>query len=127
MITIPYKSEKIKLNESQDRRKKLTEEQREEIKELYSTGLYSLNELAKQYNVSKKTILLIVNKESAERAKEYRKEHWKEWQRKGDEWNETVRKYRAYKQELYLKGELKEEEIDDDTENKMNKYTENNE
>jgi hypothetical protein len=124
---MPYKSEKIKLNEAQDRRKKLTEEQREEIKELYSTGLYSLNGLAKQYNVSKKTILLIVNKESAERAKEYRKEHWKEWQRKGDEWNETVRKYRKYKQELYLKGELKEEEIDDDTENKMNEYTENNE
>ena len=115
---MPYKSEKIKLNEAQDRRKKLTEEQREEIKELYSTGLYSLNRLARQYNVSKKTILLIVNKESAERAKEYRKEHWKEWQRKGDEWNETVRKYRKYKQELYLKGELKEEEIDDDTENK---------
>lgn len=124
---MPYKSEKIKLKETQDRRKKLTEKQREEIRELYSTGLYSLNGLAKQYNVSKKTILLIVNKDSAERAKEYRKEHWKEWARKGEEWNETVRKYRAYKQELYLKGELKEEELEDETENKMNKYTENNE
>lgn len=124
---MPYKSEKIKLKETQDRRKKLTEKQREEIRELYSTGLYSLNGLAKQYNVSKKTILLIVNKDSAERAKEYRKEHWKEWARKGEEWNETVRKYRAYKQELYLKGELKEEETEDETENKMNKYTENNE
>ena len=113
---MPYKSERIKLNEPQDRRKKMTEEQREEIRELYSTGLYSLNGLAKQYNVSKKTILLIVNKESAERAKEYRKEHWREWARKGEEWNEVVRKYRKYKQELYLKGELKEEEIEDETE-----------
>ncbi|MBO5828871.1 MAG: hypothetical protein J6R59_10540 [Paludibacteraceae bacterium] len=108
---MPYKSEKIKLKGLQDRRKRLTDEQREEIKELYSTGLYSLNGLANQYNVSKKTILLIVNKESAEKAKEYRKEHWREWQRKGEEWNETVRKHRAYKQELYKNGHLKEEEM----------------
>ena len=110
---MPYKSEKIKLKETQDRRKKLTEEQREEIRELYSTGLYSLNGLAKQYDVSKKTILLIVNKDSAERAKEYRKEHWKEWQRKGEEHAKAIRKTRKYKQELYLKGEL----IEDETEN----------
>ena len=111
---MPYKSEKIKLKETQDRRKKLTENQREEIRELYATGCYSLNGLAKQYNVSKKTILLIVNKESAERAKEYRKEHWKEWQRKGKEHAEAIKKTRKYKQDLYLKGEL----IEDETENK---------
>lgn len=110
---MPYKSEKIKLSEIQDRRKRLTTEQRKEIEELYTTGLYSLNGLAKQYNVSKKTILLIVNKESAERAKEYRKEHWKEWQRKGKEHAEAIKRTRKYKQELYLKGEL----IEDETEN----------
>lgn len=110
---MPYKSEKIKLKETQDRRKRLTTEQRKEIEELYSTGLYSLNGLAKMYEVSKKTILLIVNKESAERAKEYRKEHWKEWQRKGEEHNEAIKRTRKYKQELYLKGEL----IEDETEN----------
>lgn len=106
---MPYKSEKIKLKETQDRRKRLTTEQRKEIEGLYSTGCYSLNDLAKQYNVSKKTILLIVNKESAERAKEYRKEHWKEWQRKGKEHNEAIKNTRKYKQELYLKGELTED------------------
>ena len=110
---MPYKSEKIKLKETQDRRKRLTTEQRKEIEELYSTGLYSLNGLAKMYEVSKKTILLIVNKESAERAKEYRKEHWREWQRKGEEHNEAIKRTRKYKQELYLKGEL----IEDDTKN----------
>ena len=122
---MPYKSEKIKLQGMQDRRKRLTDEQREEIKELYSTGCYSLNDLAKIYEVSKKTVLLIVNKESAERAKEYRKEHWKEWARKGEEWNEIVREHRKYKQKLYLEGKLKEE-IEDDTENKVNEYTEDN-
>jgi transposase-like protein len=106
---MPYKSEKIKLKETQDRRKKLTTEQREEIGELYSTGLYSLNDLARQYNVSKKTILLIVNKDSAERAKEYRKEHWKEWQRGTKERTEAIKNTRKYKQELYLKGELTED------------------
>ena len=107
---MPYKSEKIKLNETQDRRRRLTTEQRKEIEELYGTGNYSLNNLAKMFQVSKKTILLIVNKESAEKAKQYRKEHWKEWQRTGEEWNETVRKYRKYKQELYKEGKLKEDD-----------------
>ena len=107
---MPYKSEKIKLKDTQDRRKKLTDEQRKEISELYGTGNYSLNGLAKQFGVSKKTILLIVNKDSAEVAKQYRKEHWKEWQRKGEEHNRAVRNTRKYKQNLYLKGELKEDE-----------------
>ena len=119
---MPYKSEKIKLKETQDRRKKLTEKQREEIRELYSTGLYSLNGLAKIYEVSKKTILLIVNKDSEERARQYRKEHWKEWQRKGKEHAEAIRKTRKYKQSLYLKGELV-----DESEELVNKYTNNNE
>ena len=105
---MPYKSEKIKLSEKQDRRVKLTNEQRKEIRELYSTGLYSLNGLAKKYEVSKKTILLIVNEESAERARQYRKENWKECERKVEEHNEAIRKTRQYKQSLYLKGELKE-------------------
>ena len=108
-LEMPYKSEKIKLNETQDRRKRLTMEQRKEIEELYGTGNYSLNNLAKMFQVSKKTVLLIVNKDSAEKAKQYRKEHWKEWQRKGEEWNEIVRRHRKYKQELYKEGKLKEE------------------
>jgi DNA invertase Pin-like site-specific DNA recombinase len=110
MSIMPYKSEKIKLKGMQDRRKKLTDEQREEIKKLYETGLHSLNALAKQFGVSKKTVLLIVNKDSAEKAKRYRKEHWKEWQRTGKEWNEVVKEHRKYKHELYKNGKLKEDE-----------------
>ena len=107
---MPYKSEKIKLKGLQDRRKRLTDEQREEIKNLYGTGCYSLNGLAKRFEVSKKTILLIVNSDSAEKAKQYRKEHWREWQRTGDEWNKIVREHRKYKQELYKEGKLKDED-----------------
>lgn len=107
---MPYKSEKIKLRGLQDRRKKLTDEQREEIKNLYRTGCYSLNGLAKKFEVSKKTILLIVNKDSAEKARRYRKEHWREWQQTGEEWNETIKKTRKYKQQLYKEGKLKDDE-----------------
>lgn len=106
---MPYKSEKIKLKGLQDRRKRLTDEQREEIKKLYGTGYYSLNDLAKRFVVSKKTILLIVNSDSAERAKQYRKEHWKEWQRTGKEHNEAIKNTRHYKNELYKSGKLKDE------------------
>ncbi len=61
---MPYKSEKIKLPESLDRRRKLSNEQKEKIKHKYATGSYSLQKLANEYMVSKKTILLIVNPES---------------------------------------------------------------
>lgn len=106
---MPYKSEKIKLSREQDRRVKLTDKQREEIKELYGTGFYSLNDLAKKFECSKKTILLIVNKDSAEKAKQYRKEHWKDWQRKGKEHNKAIKNTRRYKNELYKSGKLKDE------------------
>jgi ferric-dicitrate binding protein FerR (iron transport regulator) len=59
--------------------------------------------------VSKKTILLIVNKESAERAKQYRKENWKEWKQTKEEHNEAIKKTRQYKQKLYVEGKLKED------------------
>lgn len=107
---MPYKSEKIKLKGLQDRRKRLTDKQREEIKELYATGFYSLNDLAKQFNVSKKTILLIVNQDSAEKAKQYRKEHWKEWKGTKEEHNEAIKNTRRYKYNLYKEGKLKEED-----------------
>lgn len=106
---MPYKSDKIKLSREQDRRVKLTDKQRKEIRELYGTGCYSLNGLAKRFEVSKKTILLIVNKESAEKAKQYRKEHWREWQQTREEHNEAIKQTRRYKQSLMLKGELNED------------------
>ena len=105
---MPYKSEKIKLKGLQDRRKRLTDEQREYIRELYGSGFYSLNDLAKEFNVSKKTILLIVNKDSSEKAKQYRKENWKQWQQTKEEHNEAIKNTRRYKQNLYKNGELKE-------------------
>ena len=98
---MPRKSEHIPLSEKQDRRIKLTKEQKEKIVRLYATGQYSLNVLADQFRVSKKTILLIVNPESATKAKQYRKDNWRRWQKTGEEWNKIQKEHRAYKQKLY--------------------------
>lgn len=104
---MPYKSEKIPLNEKQDRRRKLTSEQKDEIRELYKTDFHSLNSLAKQFGVSKKLILLIVNLASAEKNKQRIKEHWRDYQADKDERARIQREHRRYKQALYVNGELK--------------------
>ncbi|HKL23368.1 MAG TPA: helix-turn-helix domain-containing protein [Candidatus Nanoarchaeia archaeon] len=58
---MPYKHEysepKQKITETYDRRRKLTDKQREEIKELY--GKISQRKLAKKYGVSRRTIIWI--------------------------------------------------------------------
>ena len=66
---MPYKSEKIKLAPHQDRRRKLTEEQKEEIRAIYKTGVCGTRPLAKQFGVSRSTIQVIVNPQIAERHK----------------------------------------------------------
>lgn len=106
---MPYKSEKIKLPGLLDRRRKLEDRKKEEIKKKYSTGFYSLMGLAREYNVSKKTILLIVNPETKRKNDDRIKKHWVDYQQKGEEWNKVMREHRAYKQKLYKDGKLKED------------------
>lgn len=101
---MPYKAEKIKLPPELDRRRKLSDEQRDEIKHKYETGLYSLNGLAKEYGVSKKLILLIVNPESKRKNDERIKEHWRDYVPTKEERNAIMREHRAYKHNI-LKGE----------------------
>lgn len=106
---MPYKSEKMKLKNLQDRRRRLTDEQRQEIIEKYATGEYSWRSLAAEYGVNKGTIGGIVSETRQKSLHEYKVAHWRNYQKKGEEWNKVVREHRRYKQELYLKGELKEE------------------
>ena len=98
--------EHIKLVGLQDRRRKLTDEQKAEIIRLRDEG-WSLMKLAKEFEVSKKLILLIVNPESKAKNDKYIKDHWREFRQTREEHNESVKKTRRYKQELFLKGELK--------------------
>lgn len=101
---MPYKAEKKRLPPELDRRRKLSDEQKDEIKHKYSTGFYSLNGLAKEYNVSKKTVLLIVNPESKRKNDERIKEHWRDYSPSKEERNAIMREHRAYKHKV-----LKEE------------------
>ena len=103
---MPYKSEKIKLAPNQDRRRKLTDEQKEAIKRIYAEGKCGTRTLAKQFGVSKSTIQIIVNPNIAANRQQYRKEHWRDYRPSKEEWAKTIREHRHYKQELYLKGEL---------------------
>lgn len=103
---MPYKSEKIKLPETLDRRRKLTDEQKEEIKKIYAEGKCGTRPLAKQFGVSRSTIQIIVNPAIQQRHHDYRAKHWRDYRPTKEEWAETMREHRHYKQELYLKGEL---------------------
>ena len=108
---MPYKSEKIKLSRSQDRRIKLTDEQREEIRQKYSTGLYSQRALAREYKVSRRLISFVLDDEKYQKCKEQFKERRADGRYKPtkEEWSKTMKDHRHYKQKLYLNGELTEE------------------
>lgn len=102
---MPSKLDKLKLNEKQDRRIKLTQEQKQEIERLYNdVGLYSLNDLAKIYGVSKKTILLIVNPECKRKNDLHIKNSWRKYYNT-KEHTKAMQKTRQYKKELKEKGE----------------------
>ncbi len=103
---MPYKSEKIKLPPTKDRRRKLTDEQKEEIRLIYADGKVGTRPLAKQFGVSRSLIQIIVNPDIAERKKQYVKDHWRDYRPSKKDWAETMKEHRHYKQELYLKGEI---------------------
>lgn len=105
---MPYadKVNHIKLVGLQDRRRKLTDEQKAEIIRLHDEGL-SLRKLAKKFEVSAQSILFIVNPESKAKNDKYGRDNWRKFQRTKEKNKEAVKKTRFYKQELFLKGELK--------------------
>lgn len=104
---MPYKAEKIRLPHEHDRRRRLTDEQREEIIRRYNTENVSLRQLGREYNVDKGTIRYLVNPEALQYYREYVKTHWRDHQDKGEHWNATMREHRAYKHRLLQEGKIK--------------------
>lgn len=96
----------IKLVGLQDRRRKLTDEQKAEIIRLRNEGL-SLRKLAKKFEVSAQSILLIVNPKSKAKSNKYGRDNWRKFQKTKEERNADVKKTRHHRKELFLKGELK--------------------
>lgn len=99
----------MKVGPEYDRRRKLTEEQKEEIKKIYASGVCGMRPLAKQFGVSRTTIQIIVNPERAAKVKQRIKDHWKDYQRPKEERTATMREHRQYKKMLYEQGKIKED------------------
>ena len=105
---MPYVSENIPLTREQDRRVKLSDEQRKEIREKYAEGLYSQRKLAAEYGISRRLVCFIVHPEKEIKCREQYKERRKDGRYKETKEKRAAlqRNLRRYKQELYLKGEL---------------------
>ena len=105
---MPYAHEvnHSKLVGLQDRRRKLTDEQKEEIVRVHNEGL-SLRKLAKKFEVSLHAIRCVVDPEYKEKHYKYGSDNWRRFQHTKEYRTEAVRKTRLYKKELFLKGELK--------------------
>ena len=73
----------MKLPDSLDRRKKLTDEQKREIRERYHEGGVSMRGLAKDWGVSKRTIQFAVYPERYEAAKQRRRDAWADGKYRG--------------------------------------------
>lgn len=106
---MPYASEKMKLPREYDRRVKLSDQQREEIKEKYSTGCYSQRKLAEEYHVSRRLISFVLDEEKYKRCAEQLKERRADGRYKysKEEWNKIMKEHRRYKNKLYIEGKLK--------------------
>lgn len=109
---MPYRSERIPLPRELDRRVKLSEEQKDEIRHKYETGLYSQRQLANEYGVSRRLIVFVVHPERYERAKKITAQHHREgrYDTSKEEHARIVREHRRYKQRLYIAGNLKDDE-----------------
>lgn len=109
MIKMPYKHEytKTKIKKEDDKRIKLTDQERKEIKKLYN--VLSQRQLAKMFNVSRRLIQFIGNPEKYKHNLELRKNridllgqiYYKKYKH-----TKQMQKHRRYKQELYKKGRL---------------------
>lgn len=105
---MPYASEKYAINNPKlDRRVKLTDEQRESIREEYATGFVSQQNLADKYGVSKRLVQFILNPKK----KEIAQQQFRERQKDGryydkDKHREYTKEHRRYKNELYKQGLL---------------------
>lgn len=105
---MPYKSSKIIIKGTKhDRRLKLTDKQRIEIKDKLANGS-SQRSLAREYQVDRKTIYNIKYPKKYAQSLQDRVDnqvHLKYYDK--DEWREVMKEHRRYKQNLYKKGKIK--------------------
>lgn len=105
---MPYIHTRLKIDESNDKRVKLTSSQKEEIYNLYNLyGAYSQRELAKMYGVSRRLITFIIDpdKQKANYKARVANGGSKQYYNK-DKHTRAMQTHRKHKQRLYLCGKL---------------------
>ena len=104
---MPYKHKEKLIPLEHDRRVKLNDTQRQEIRELYPSGSYSQRGLAKLYGVSRRLIVFILDPSKHE-ANVARKKELLETKSYYDKDKNAayMRSHRQYKQKLYLDDKL---------------------
>jgi len=110
---MPYISDKLKIgNKKLDRRVKLQEKDREDIRGLYNIAQMSLRGIARKYKVDKKTIKFIVDPSYYQKQlKKYSIEkHWKKFYHRKQH-TKAVWEHRRYKYSLYNQGLIKTEGV----------------
>ena len=108
---MPRKSDTIAINNPKhDRRVKLTDEDKENIRIEYSKGDTSHNKLAAKYGVSKRLISFVLNPDKLEKVKEQFSERRKDGRYYDkDKHREAIRSHRDHKKKLYEEGLLVED------------------
>lgn len=103
---MPSKLDKIPIdNPKHDKRVKLSDEDRDNIREEYACGNISQNGLAKKYGVSKRLIQFVLNPDKQEVARKQFLERQKDGRYYSkDKHREYMRQHREHKKELYNKG-----------------------
>lgn len=104
---MPYKSEKIKIEGTKlDRRRKLTEDQKDLIRWLREEEGLSQRQLAAMFDVSRRLITFILDPEKEKRNKVIQKKHKMEGRYKytKEQWAEVMREHRLYKERLRKDG-----------------------
>ena len=105
----PYrKAETLKYIGLQDRRRKLTDEQRAEIRKIRQETGVGYRTIARQFGVSRSLVRLICDPIAAARVSARMAEHWREYKMTKKERRERMRALRARKYDLYKRGLLGE-------------------
>ena len=105
---MPRISDSVPINNpSLDRRVKLTDEQREQIRNEYNAGDTSYQKLADEYGVSKRLVMFIVNPDKEIIAREQFKQRQKDGRYYNkEEHTKQVKEHRDYKKKLYEEGKI---------------------
>lgn len=106
--SMPYKSDKIIIAGSdKDRRIKLSEEDKQEIRTLASS--LSQREIARKFKISRRLVSFVLNPSALEENKKRRAERggWKQYYNK-DAHAKSMRETGRYKHRLFVNGIIKE-------------------